>query len=157
MDICKVFDNVINKDFMTYDSIFNEIVDCWYFNKDENVLILSDDKNRLNNLLYEILKKNKRIHDVIVRLYSDKCLIEAVAYSHRLERDIYLNLNIMDINMFSSFPSRGMKCTDVIIDVNAKNLRDVELPFGENVIYENIYPMMVIPKVSRDNFITLLY
>lgn len=157
MDICAIFDNIINKDFITYDSIFNEIVDDWYFGDSENIIILSDDTKTLTRLLHEILKKNKRIKHVDVRSYSDECEIGAISYSNILEKTIYLKFNIIDINVFSDFIGKRTRCTDVIIDIEGKSLRNIKLPFGEDVIKEVIYPMMVIPKVSRDNFITLLY
>lgn len=157
MEMYNIFDNVINKDFMTYESVFNEMVDWWYFNKDENVLILSDNIDYLSRTLYDILKKNKRVDGVTMRCYSDKYVIRLVSYSHRIERHICLNFNIMDIKMFSSFSSRGMRWTDVIFDVDAESLENIKLPFGEDIINKIIRPMMVVPKSYRGNFLTLLY
>lgn len=157
MEMYNVFDNVINKDFMTYESIFNEMVDNWYFNKYENVLILSDDISSLSGILFDVLKKNKRVDDVTMHTYRDKCVIRAVSYSSRIEQHICLNFNIMNIDIFSSFSSRGMRWTDVIFDVDAESLENIKLPFGEDIINKIIRPMMVVPKSYRDNFLTLLY
>lgn len=157
MEIFKVFDNIINKDFMTYDSIFNEIIDWWRFNENESVLILSDNVNGLSETLLDILRKNKAIEKTKVLSCRKQHVIEVSLYSHKVERDITLNFKIVDIDEFSD-SSKGMRLSNIIIDVDARHLSNVKLPFGERFINGVLKPTLTHSKGWRQKtHLTLLY
>lgn len=156
MEIFKIFDNVINKDFMTYDSVFNEIVDWCRFSENEHVLILSDDVDCLSEILLDILEKNKIIEKTKILSCRKQYVIEVSLYSYRAEKEITLSFKIVDINDFS-YTSKGMRLSNIIIDVDAQNLSNVKLPFGEKLINEVLKPMLIHSSGWRKSHLSLLY
>ena len=142
MDVLSCFDVILSKDISTYKNFFSKLVNMWR-NEGENeqILILSDNPKDIQNILFNI-----------ANLYWDKDNIKVVRniklsnliqFIIKMENeDTELRFLIMDLNTFKYEKIRGLRCSNVIVDINNERLENEGLPFDKNTIYQVLRPMM---------------
>ena len=77
-----------------------------------------------------------------------------VVSTKRSDKEIELGFLIMNLNTFDYRNIRGLRCENVIVDVDAKRLNKVKLPFNKDSIYQVLRPMMCM---TESGFLTLMY
>lgn len=133
------FNNIINKDFMSYDDIFNDIISNWkLWEENDNILILSDNIERSKYVIIDIITTYERVETLECKtMYG---YYELIIYSRTKSNGVpkYLRFIIVDLN-FKDSGVRGMKLNDIIIDVELNNKKDIYDLIEKEAIEKNYY------------------
>lgn len=157
MKVKSLFNNIISKDLISYDCLFDSFIYRWKFDKsDAKVLVITDNLDGLNKTLIDINNNNKKVEFTSISSHNNHFIIKSICkYQQDVEK--FIEFTTLDIHSVKNYIKRGMRYDQIIIDVDNKELYDLDLPISSDFMKDILIPTSRIIKCYDENFITLYY
>ena len=156
-DIVTTFDNVISKDFITYDSLFEQVIENLYYSKDiycHNILILSDCIDVTVDIVEEIFNRSNKAGRAIKIKNRDSYYKVRTRLKNNSSTKV--DISIIDLKTLSDTNIIGRRENHIIVDIDGEDTNKLLQYIDRGFIIKRLKPMLFGWNEGK-NFLTLFY